>query len=47
MKTLIIYGYKWGWTNFESDCLLPYFKNSIQQIKVFTKTYDKLITLCR
>jgi predicted ATP-grasp superfamily ATP-dependent carboligase len=40
MKTLIIYGYKWGWVNFESDRLLPYFNNSIQNIKVFTKTND-------
>jgi predicted ATP-grasp superfamily ATP-dependent carboligase len=42
MKSLLIYGYKWGWTNFESDRLLPYFKNSIQQIKVFSKTTDLL-----
>lgn len=42
MKTLIIYGSKWGWTNFESDRLLPLFHNSIQQIKIFTKTQDLL-----
>jgi len=42
MKNLIIYGSKWGWTNFESDRLLPYFNNSIQQIKIFTKTSDIL-----
>lgn len=42
MKTLIIYGSKWGWTNFESDCLLPHFHNSIQQIKIFNKTQDLL-----
>jgi predicted ATP-grasp superfamily ATP-dependent carboligase len=42
MKTLLIYGYKWGWINFESDRLLPYFNNSIQQIKVFKKTDEIL-----
>jgi predicted ATP-grasp superfamily ATP-dependent carboligase len=40
MKSLLIYGYKWGWTNFENDCLLPYLKNYIQQIKVFHKITD-------
>lgn len=40
MKSLLIYGYKWGWTNFENDCLLPNFNNSIQQIKVFSNTND-------
>ena len=42
MKTLIIYGYKWGWYNFESDVLLPFFNNSIQQIKVFSNKDDIL-----
>jgi hypothetical protein len=40
MKSLLIYGFKWGWTNFESDCLLPYLKNTIQQIKIFHKITD-------
>jgi predicted ATP-grasp superfamily ATP-dependent carboligase len=42
MKTLIIYGSKFCWINFESDCLLPYFNNYIQSIKIFTKTDDIL-----
>jgi predicted ATP-grasp superfamily ATP-dependent carboligase len=42
MKSLLIYGYKWGWINFESDRLLPYFNNKIQKIKIFLKTDDLL-----
>ena len=41
MKTFIIYGEMWGWTNFDDKVLLPHLKGKIDALKVFTET-DKL-----
>jgi predicted ATP-grasp superfamily ATP-dependent carboligase len=36
MKHLIIYGSMGGWINFESNVFLPYLKDKIHSIKIFT-----------
>ena len=41
MKVLIIYGQKPGWYNFENEQrLLPFLKDKIQLIKIFTKVHE-------